>query len=260
MKTYEELIATIKDNLNKGHMDGTARCNAALALKELTAQIQDLAAHVVNGWETPEKMASDWCIDFGLIGRTLTDSDTIAFGVYLPTGDVAKYACSPAEYRSGKVFAGAMPAPSFKLYDLTINGIPVDSDFCSTFEEMTEYLATTYSLRRMEYPMHIKLWQINTDRDKKSCVFFDYETALSLLHSDRIDPSIYDTVYDGYVDAENLEEVFRLFNDWRGEQIPAYKGRSMSVSDVVEVIENGRSAFYFCDSFGFKKIDFERTK
>ena len=42
------------------------------------------------------------------------------------------------------------------------------------------------------------------------------------------------------------------------ERPEGYKGRSLSVSDVVEIVdENGDSTFHFCDSIGFKQIDFD---
>ena len=47
--------------------------------------------------------------------------------------------------------------------------------------------------------------------------------------------------------------VFR-FNIDKPEE---FKGRSMSVSDVVEVTnDQGNAAFYYCDNIGFKKIEF----
>ena len=40
-----------------------------------------------------------------------------------------------------------------------------------------------------------------------------------------------------------------------------YKGRTLSVSDVVEIICSGeKSIFYFCDSFDFKRIEFQKEK
>jgi hypothetical protein len=42
--------------------------------------------------------------------------------------------------------------------------------------------------------------------------------------------------------------------------LPAdYRGRSLSVSDVVEIVEaeNVKPGFYFCDSIGFKEVPFE---
>ena len=63
----------------------------------------------------------------------------------------------------------------------------------------------------------------------------------------------YDTVYTGYIEPratveETLEAIFTMFN----VNHPAdYRGRSLSVSDLVALEEIGT---YFCDSVGFKQI------
>lgn len=61
----------------------------------------------------------------------------------------------------------------------------------------------------------------------------------------------YEVVYEGEVedeDVENmLENLFTLFNIFHPED---FEGRSMSVSDVVELGEN----YYYTDIYGFKKI------
>lgn len=64
----------------------------------------------------------------------------------------------------------------------------------------------------------------------------------------------YETVYTGTIEpeatvAETLETIFRLFNLDRPQD---YKGRSLSVSDLVALEDTGT---YFCDSIGFKAID-----
>lgn len=83
--------------------------------------------------------------------------------------------------------------------------------------------------------MKIKVYQINMDRDEKRIAF----ESLDRLKSQNlaIDSSIYDTVFDGEVDGDTLEDVFRIFNIERPE---GYRGRSLSVSDIVEVVEPPR--------------------
>lgn len=70
------------------------------------------------------------------------------------------------------------------------------------------------------------------------------------------DPLIsgYDKVFEGEVSCGNLEEVYQMFNINHPD---GYRGRSLSVSDVVEVVSEGKSTFYFCDSIGFKEIAFD---
>lgn len=63
----------------------------------------------------------------------------------------------------------------------------------------------------------------------------------------------YESIYTGYIagndPAEILEKIYIKFN----LDHPAdYRGRSLSVSDLVALEDTGT---YFCDSFGWKKIN-----
>lgn len=102
--------------------------------------------------------------------------------------------------------------------------------------------------------MEIRVYQVNTDRDDEEIAFMPYTYA----EQHGIDPYAYDKVYDGEMEADSLEDVFRLLNTGRFPD--GYLGRSLSVSDVCEVITNGQSDFYYCDSIGFKKIDFDASQ
>jgi hypothetical protein len=102
--------------------------------------------------------------------------------------------------------------------------------------------------------MEIRVYQVNSDRDDEEIAFMPYIYA----EQHGIDPYAYDRVYEGEMEADSLEDVFRLLNTGRFPD--GYLGRSLSVSDVCEVITNGRSDFYYCDSVGFKKIDFDPTE
>ena len=55
-------------------------------------------------------------------------------------------------------------------------------------------------------------------------------------------------------DAGTLEEVYQMFNL---DHPDGYRGRSLSVSDVVEVVGEEKSPFHFCDSIGFREVDFD---
>ena len=39
-----------------------------------------------------------------------------------------------------------------------------------------------------------------------------------------------------------------------------YRARSLSMSDVVEIIEDNGSSFYICDTFGFKEVPFDTSQ
>lgn len=64
----------------------------------------------------------------------------------------------------------------------------------------------------------------------------------------------YETAYTGHIEPketvnDTLEAIYTMFN----LHTPAdYRGRSMSVSDLVALEETGT---YFCDIAGFKKIN-----
>ena len=104
--------------------------------------------------------------------------------------------------------------------------------------------------------MNIKIYQINLERDDDGVAFEDYESLSRLQNSEKVNAEIYDKVYEGDVDAQDLEDVYRIFNVDHPDD---YKGRSLSVSDVVEITDSEKEhpGFYYCDSIGFKEIDFD---
>lgn len=106
--------------------------------------------------------------------------------------------------------------------------------------------------------MKIKIYQINMDRDNGSYSFTNYENTIRRTGGG-IRSSIYDCVFDGEVACKGLEEVYEKFNI---DSPPGFKGHSLSVSDIVEIAESDsvEKGYYFCDSIGFKKIDFEPEK
>lgn len=103
--------------------------------------------------------------------------------------------------------------------------------------------------------MDIKIYQINLDRDGHGVAFMSHDRLPRLQGTDQIDSSIYDLVFAGDVPCNNLEDIYRKFNI---DHPTGYTGRSLSVSDVVQ-IQNSPSnepEFHFCDSFGFKEVQF----
>ncbi len=104
--------------------------------------------------------------------------------------------------------------------------------------------------------MKLAIYQINRWRDTDRVAFANLERTRKYQQSEEINSRIYDKVYSGDVDCQSLEDVFYIFN----MQHPAgYKGHSLSVSDIVELEEGPDIGFWFCDSFGWKKIDFDPT-
>jgi len=65
---------------------------------------------------------------------------------------------------------------------------------------------------------------------------------------------LYDRVYSYQAKSETPEGVYERFNLYH----PAdFKGRSLSVSDIVEILEDtGERKCFFCDSVGWKPVEF----
>lgn len=105
--------------------------------------------------------------------------------------------------------------------------------------------------------MKITLYQIIAEFDTDRLMFnsFDY---MSIACGNKIPAHLYEAVYSGEFDTERLSDIFYIFN----QDFPDdYRGRSMSVSDVLEVIKSPtESVFYYCDSVGYKEIEFDKQK
>ena len=99
-----------------------------------------------------------------------------------------------------------------------------------------------------------EIYQVKRGAEHRNLLF----TNMSLIEKLKlnIEQSHYDKVYSGSTDNkasanEVLESLFVKFN----LHFPTdYRGRSMSVSDVVVLKENGTDKAYFCDSFGFVQV------
>ena len=102
------------------------------------------------------------------------------------------------------------------------------------------------------------IYQINVDRDTANVCFIGMESLEKIKGTKEVNAAAYDRVYDGKMDCISLENIYQKFN----VDHPAdYKGRSLSVSDVVEIRESDtlNPGFYFVDSIGFKSISFDQS-
>lgn len=104
--------------------------------------------------------------------------------------------------------------------------------------------------------MKVRIYQINYELDRRYLAYQDLETVLARSNG-KIPAQIYDCVYEGELDAKDLEDVFYILNEAK----PAdYRTRSLSVSDVVEIVHSEEnSGFFFCDVFGFQPFPFDKT-
>lgn len=107
--------------------------------------------------------------------------------------------------------------------------------------------------------MNLRIFQVNHERDVNRVAFESFSRLKHWQGTEEVMPKIYDKVYEGQIEGKNLEAVYERFNLNK----PAdYMGHSMSVSDVIAVegseeIEDG---YYYCDTFGFVKIEFDESK
>ncbi len=110
----------------------------------------------------------------------------------------------------------------------------------------------------------MRIYQINAFRDTNNIWFQKYDVAASR----GIDPKSYDLVYEGSLEEFlpeavgketniELELIYERLNSFNSPFPEGYNGRSLSVSDVVVLSDNdGQEQAYYCDSVGFKKIEF----
>lgn len=107
--------------------------------------------------------------------------------------------------------------------------------------------------------MEIRIYQINSDRDTDGYKFMGMDWVKKHWGEQGVDSEIYDKVYEGTIGGSSLEDVFCTFNFSRPV---GFKGHSLSVSDIVEVIQSSETepGFYFCDSIGFQKVEFDTSR
>lgn len=105
--------------------------------------------------------------------------------------------------------------------------------------------------------MKVRIYQIDFERDEKFLCYRNLETVLERCGG-IIPAESYNMVFEYEALSDNLERLFFIFNEAHPK---GYKARSMSMSDVVEVIDpiNG-SKFFFCDKIGFKEVPFDASK
>lgn len=107
--------------------------------------------------------------------------------------------------------------------------------------------------------MNVRIYQINMKRDANNVAFMNYASLPKFQGSSEIDSSLYDKVFEGEVNCFTLEKLYEIFN----LKHPAgYKGRSMSVSDVVEIIDGntGKATSTFATALVFRRLILSRKR
>lgn len=110
-----------------------------------------------------------------------------------------------------------------------------------------------YGLKLEKKRKTVALYQINAEKDVNRIRFEGLDELAALKVE--FDPTIYEKVFEGEVDADTLDDIFTYFNS---DDRPGRKRfHSMSVSDVVELKEESESKFFFCDTVGFTEVAFD---
>lgn len=105
--------------------------------------------------------------------------------------------------------------------------------------------------------MMIRLYQIVLELDEQCLAFHDMSYFRS-VYGKEFPAELYELAFCGDVDISTLEDAFRMFNI---AHPTGYKGRSMSMSDVLEIVLSpDESEYFFFDCVGFEQIQFDREK
>lgn len=98
--------------------------------------------------------------------------------------------------------------------------------------------------------MKFKIYQLKKEHDDAMFLSLDMLKHFNL----EFDFSKYKEVYEGNMNVDGLGDLFAIFNI---DQPADFKGHSLSVSDIVQIIESNKveTGYYFCDSFGWKEIE-----
>lgn len=115
------------------------------------------------------------------------------------------------------------------------------------------------NFKRTGEKMRINIYQIDPKKDNAHILFLGLDEIKTMKKENDLSPDIYKMIFSGEVDCEDLEGIYRKFNI---DAPNGYIGRSLSVSDVIEVVESPtvENGFYFCDVTGFQKIEFVKSE
>ena len=105
--------------------------------------------------------------------------------------------------------------------------------------------------------MNVKIYQINDNEERHNIIFMGYNHVKNIIGDIKQNlQKFYKMVYE-YDESEidndddvyvSLEKLFFMFNNNHPKD---FKGHSLSVSDIIEI----NNELYFCDSFGWEKIN-----
>lgn len=97
------------------------------------------------------------------------------------------------------------------------------------------------------------IYQLPAEHD---CTFLDYDTLTRHHHELSLDD--YEFVYASKLEPDmTLEDIYTKFNLDHPQD---YRGRSLSVSDLVVVQRQGTVTAHFVDSFGYREMAFDQNQ
>ena len=95
----------------------------------------------------------------------------------------------------------------------------------------------------------VMIWQLRKEAAEKMFLGYDYVRD----NLGGVDLHEYRKAYEGDVGTDDLNEIYRIFNT---ESVPeGYRGRSLSVSDIVVVIgRRQKYRYFYVDNVGFREL------
>ena len=108
--------------------------------------------------------------------------------------------------------------------------------------------------------MDVKIYQINLDRDEDGVAFISHGNLSKYQERPDVDASLYDKVFEGEIEAEDLEDIYRMFNIGTEElahvemvsAIVSQLTRNLKVEDLAK---GGFDAYYVDHTTGVYPVD-----
>lgn len=173
--------------------------------------------------------------------------------IYLKNGCLVYYG-NPAGYLKDKK-ATIDPMFKSKEFEAWLGERNLNVDWKEgVFERLTKGEQMNMSEEAQVILKNVRIWQLKPDSD------FDLRfRAYDEKFNSYGEPMRcnYQTVYDGELDTNDLEEIYTKFNINHPER---FTGHSLSISDVIELYDEDSSTFHYVDRVGFRTIAFDNPE
>ena len=97
----------------------------------------------------------------------------------------------------------------------------------------------------------VRIWQIDPDKDIKRVAFLGHHDMAVMMGGNDPKKRFYRKVFDGLIDVDDLESLYSMLQTRSPE---GFTGRSLSVSDIVEVRTGNVIKAFYVDNIGFKFV------